>query len=400
MPVFSREEMQRRIAKVRAKMAAAEIDCLIATSYAGFYYLTGVPIHWFGRPLAAIIPLAGEPAIVESIIELEHTRANTWIDDLRAYHDYNIEPNYADPHSPLESMVTLTQSVIAERKLTGGRLGFEGANIPVQHYEMLAAALPDAEFVDTSRLMAEARLVLSDEELALTRAADQIADLGQAALIEAITPGKSAHEIEHPIQQMLIDKLMDLHPDKPFNLHIISGLGSGDKSAGHSEWKTWNRSDVVKPGQLLESMVDVWLWGYWGNVERAVAVGEPDAAMRKPFEVMVEANEAAIAAVKPGATLADVDRAAKAVLTKHGYQTRAGTGCGRGITSYEGNARELLMDLRLYANIVLEPSMAFSIEPDVREPGIGTFRHCNTIIVTDDGCEVDSTVPRGVVWTA
>jgi Xaa-Pro dipeptidase len=96
--------------------------------------------------------------------------------------------------------------------------------------------------------------------------------------------------------------------------------------------------------------------------------------------------------------LADVDRAAKAVLQKHGYQTRTGSGCGRGITSYEADARELKMDVRLYSDVILEPGMAFSLEPDLDVSGIGTFRHCNTIIVTENGCEVDSRLPRGIVW--
>jgi Xaa-Pro aminopeptidase len=113
---------------------------------------------------------------------------------------------------------------------------------------------------------------------------------------------------------------------------------------------------------------------------------------------MVEANEAAIAATRPGITLADVDRAAKEAFIRHGYPTRTGSGCGRGITSYEADARELKMDLRLYADVVLEPGMAFSLEPDLDIPGMGTFRHCNTIIVTESGCEVDSRLPRGVIW--
>jgi hypothetical protein len=92
--------------------------------------------------------------------------------------------------------------------------------------------------------------------------------------------------------------------------------------------------------------------------------------------------------------LADVDRAAKTVLTEHGYQTRTGSGCGRGITSYEADARELRMDLRLYSDVILEPGMAFSLEPDLDVPGMGTFRHCNTIIVTENGCDVDSRLPR------
>ena len=53
------------------------------------------------------------------------------------------------------------------------------------------------------------------------------------------------------------------------------------------------------------------------------------------------------------------------------------------------------MDLRLYSDVILEPGMAFSLEPDLEVPGIGTFRHCNTIIVTENGCEVDSRLPRG-----
>ena len=69
----------------------------------------------------------------------------------------------------------------------------------------------------------------------------------------------------------------------------------------------------------------------------------------------------------------------------------------RGITSYEADARELAMDLRAYADVLLEPGMAFSLEPDLDVAGIGVFRHCNTIIVTEEGCEVDSRLPWGAI---
>ncbi len=399
MPIFSHEEMQRRVSNLRRKMAENHLDCVIATSYVSSYYLSGVPIHWFGRPIATIIPLEGEAAIVEAIIEVEHTLAQSWVEDVRTYWDFNVINSYENPNPPLQSMVKLVKEVLQDRKLLGSKIGIEGADLPLNHYEALRVALADAELIDVSSLLASLRMVLSKEELDLVRAADAIADIGQQALIDAIALGKSAYEIELPVKALMIEALLKSHPDKPFHMHVISGLGAGDKGAGHSEWKIWNRQSVITSGQLLETIVDVWLWGYWGNVERTVAVGEPSEAMRKPFEVMVEANEAAIATVKPGVRLADVDKAAKDVLSKYGYETRTGTGCGRGITSYEGNARELLMDLRLYSNVVLEPGMAFSIEPDLRVPGIGTFRHCNTIIVTETGCEVDSKIPRGIVCT-
>src|SRR5262249_51633803 len=150
-------------------------------------------------------------------------------------------------------------------------------------------------------------------------------------------------------------------------------------------------------GQLLETGMSVWLWGYWGNVERAIFVGEPSGEERRAFETMVAANEAAIAATKPGGRLAEIDHNTKAIFGRGGYGTRSGSGCGRGIVSYEGNARELRMDVRLYADVALEPGMAFSLEPDLLLPGTGTFRHCNTLIVTEQGCMVDASTPRGVL---
>jgi Xaa-Pro dipeptidase len=397
MPIFSQQEMVRRVNNLRERMAEDQVDCVIATSYPSSYYLSGAPIHWFGRPVATIIPLEGEPTIVESIIELEHTLAQSRIQDIRTYYDFNPEFIYENPRSPLSSMLALVEEFIKQRKLHQGRIGIEGADLPLAHYRALQGILPEVELVDVSRMISQLRMVLSEEELQLVRAADAIADLGQQALIEAISPGKSAIEIEAPVKTLMTEMILERHPDKPFHLHALSGLGTVEKASGHSEWVTWNRDKIVEPGQLLETIIDVWLWGYWGNVERAVYVGEPDIAVRKPFDVMVEANQAAIEAVRPGTRLADVDRAAKDILSRHGYGTRSGTGCGRGIVSYEGNARELLMDVRLYSDVVLEPGMAFSIEPDLLVPEIGTFRHCNTVIVTENGCQVDSTIPWGVI---
>jgi Xaa-Pro aminopeptidase len=242
------------------------------------------------------------------------------------------------------------------------------------------------------------RLVMSEDELALTRAADDIADVGQERLIELISPGASARNLVDQVRATMLDAILERYPEMPFHFHIGTGLGSTAKGSGHSEWATWNDESRIEAGQLLETVISVWLWGYWGNVERAVYVGEPSAAVREAFQIMVDANEAAIAVTRPGIPFADVDRAAKAVLTEHGYQTRTGSGCGRGITSYEADARELKMDLRLYSDVILEPGMAFSLEPDLDVPGIGTFRHCNTIIVTENGCDVDSRLPRGIIW--
>lgn len=398
MAIFSRAEMDRRHEAARRAMSAQGLDAVVATSYAASYYLSGAPIHCFGRPMATLLPLDGNPAMVTSIIEREHVAAQSHIDDVRCYWDYNTTPEFTHPQPPLASMVELLAGAITERGLTRGRIGIEDAKLPLAHVQAMQAAMPDVELVPASDALDRLRVALSAEELALTRAADAIADIGQERLIEQIRPGASARELVDDVRATMIDAILQRHPEMPFHLHVGTGLGSSSKGSGHSEWSTWNDESQIAPGQLLETVISVWLWGYWGNVERAVYVGEPSAAVRQAFQIMVDSNEEAIAATRPGVALADVDRAAKAVLTRHGYTTRTGSGCGRGITSYEGDARELKMDLRLYADVVLEPGVTFSLEPDLHVPEIGTFRHCNTIIVTDDGCDVDSRLPRGVIW--
>ncbi len=353
-------------------MDQLDLDAVVATSYPASYYLSGAPIHCFGRPMATLIPREGEAAMVTSIIEKGHVAAQSWIEDVRHYWDYNVTPEYTNPQPPLQSMAELLASTIEERGLSQGRIGIEDAKLPLAHLAAFRVGAPaDAEFVEASDMLDRLRLVLSDEELALTRAADAIADVGQERLIELISPGASARDLVDQVRAAMLDAILERHPEMPFHFHIGTGLGATAKGSGHSEWATWNDESRIEAGQLLETVISVWLWGYWGNVERAVYVGEPSPEVRKAFQIMVDANEAAIAVTRPGIPLADVDRAAKAVLTEHGYQTRTGSGCGRGITSYEADARELKMDLRLYSDVILEPGMAFSLEPDLDVPGIG-----------------------------
>jgi Xaa-Pro aminopeptidase len=397
MRPFSRGEMERRIADLRQAMRDQKVDCIIATSYTSFYYLTGAPIHPFGRPMCAIVPLSSDPAIIESILEEEHTKHQSWIQDIRTYYDFNVTQSYEDPKPPLRSLMILLKDVLEERGLGDAQIGIEEATLPVGSMAALQSMVPKASFTGTSALLARQRMRKSQEELHLIRMADEIADFGQALLISELRPGRSAFELTMIVRTAMVQEILRKHPEMPFHLRVGCGLSSNWKSAGHSEWITWGPDDQVQHNQLLETIFWVWLWGYMGNVERAVFVGNPSEEVRRYFDCIIEANEAAIKAIRPGVQLSDVDRIAKGILAKHGFLTRTGSGVGRGIISHEANARELDMDVRLYSDVVLQPNMAFSLEPDLLVPGIGTFRHCNTIIVTESGCEVDSRISRGMI---
>lgn len=397
-PIFSDREMERRINKLRKVMEYEGIDCAIATSYAGSYHLSGAPIYPFGRPMATLIPLNGEAKIIQSIIEREHTELQSWINDIRNYWDSSLKPEYDRIMTPRESMVYLIKEAVREMKLENGCLGLEMGSLPVNLYHMIKEGLHSAMFVDITGILEELRLVKSAEELKLIQKADEIADYGQKRIIDLLRPGNTPDKLCQQVENEMIKEIVRKYPEVPFNIHVASGLETVRKGAGHSEWKTWDMNKRVEEGQVLETVISVWFWGYWGNVERTVAIGKPTEEVLEPFKIMVEAHNAAIDAVKPGVPVREVNRAAKSVFSKYGHTTRSGTGCGRGIVSYEANARELKLDLRPYSDVVLEPTMAFSIEPDLLIPEIGVFRHCNTVIVTDFGHEVDSRVPWDVIW--
>ena len=105
MAIFSRAEMGRRHEALRERMKLGDVDAVIATSFAVFYYLSGVPLHPFGRPMAVVIPLDGEPVIIEAIIDRGHTLLQSWIQDVRNYWDYNPTPSHENPHPPLDSLI-------------------------------------------------------------------------------------------------------------------------------------------------------------------------------------------------------------------------------------------------------------------------------------------------------
>jgi hypothetical protein len=84
------------------------------------------------------------------------------------------------------------------------------------------------------------------------------------------------------------------YPDVPFLVFGRAGIGQKDKGAGHSPgWITYGLKQKVKESLNYGGM-DAWIWGYWGNVERNIILGDASDAVKKHFNVMFEMHEAAI----------------------------------------------------------------------------------------------------------
>jgi Xaa-Pro dipeptidase len=129
------------------------------------------------------------------------------------------------------------------------------------------------------------------------------------------------------------------------------------------------------------SVINCVINGYGAEIERTFFLEHVPDEARRPFQVMMEARSLALELTVPGAVMGDVDRKVNAVFENAGYGAYLlhRTGHGIGVTGHEGpfladgDEREIV------------PGMVFTIEPGVYIPGVGGFRHSDTVVTTEDG---------------
>ena len=145
-----------------------------------------------------------------------------------------------------------------------------------------------------------------------------------------------------------------------------------------------------KAGDVLVSETSAPIWGYNAELERAMIIGPPTDEMRRLFDHTVAAQQVALDALRPGVTCADVDGAVMRYFEENDLLPywRQHTGHAIGLRNHEAP----FLDLGDHTPV--EPGMVFTIEPGLYDPGIGGFRHSDTVAVTADGIDVLTEYPR------
>ena len=137
--------------------------------------------------------------------------------------------------------------------------------------------------------------------------------------------------------------------------------------------------------------------GYCSDLTRTVAVGTPDAEARRVYSAVHDAQQAAIAAVRPGVETSSVDAAARAVLEERGLGHAFGHGTGHGLGLDVHEQPRITRPRPDVPPILLEPGMVFTIEPGAYLAGWGGVRIEDDVLVTESGCELLTTSPRDLL---
>lgn len=227
--------------------------------------------------------------------------------------------------------------------------------------------------------IARLRQVKDEAELALMERAIGVTTAALREAMKSVSPGKHEYEVQAVIEYVFARNGAQ-------RAGFASILGSGPHSCVLHYQDNRRR---MAAGELVVMDVGAELWGYTADVSRTVPVsGRFTPRQREIYELVLRAQEAGIKAVRPGATLRQVDAAARAVIARAGH--------GRAFP--HGTCHWLGMDVHDVGAFdrPLEPGMVLTVEPGVylRDEGLGV-RIEDDVVVTADGCRLLSgDVPR------
>ena len=219
-------------------------------------------------------------------------------------------------------------------------------------------------------------------ELAAIRRAAANADEAYAVFRQAVKPGRRQYEVVAEIEAYLRSR------GCPDNFMII---GSGGKDVLGMTPPSERR---IAAGDLVTTELTPAVDGYFVQICRTLVVGNASDAQRRAFDVFRQALDAGIAAVRPGATAADVARAENDVFRKHelgDYVTSKWTRVrGHGLGLFCDGKPHLLEDV----DTPLVPGMALIVHPNTYHPDVGYIVLGDAVVVTDWGVEVLCQTPR------
>lgn len=140
------------------------------------------------------------------------------------------------------------------------------------------------------------------------------------------------------------------------------------------------------------SIVSAQVDGYGVEIERTFFLGYVPEKARRPFEVMFEARTLAYSMLKPGTIMSEVDKKVRDFITEKGYGDYIihRTGHGLGITGHEAPFLAEGYDR------LIEKNMVISVEPGIYIPGLGGFRHSDTVLITELGYQKLTKAPETI----
>lgn len=286
------------------------------------------------------------------------------------------------------------QVIIAERELLGElvhlpcfkpgmRVGFEPGNVTVKTLDKIRELLPNVNLVPIERIVESILVVKDASEINKIKKACKITDQAVADILKLIKPGVKEKDIALELQYRMI-KLGAEGPS--FDFIVASGQRSSMPHGRASDRR-------FKKGDFITLDIGCFSDGYASDMTRTYVLGKASAKQKKIYNIVLKAQEAAIAAAKPDMPAKELDMVAREIINKEGYGDNFGHGLGHGLGLLVHD--EPVVSPR--SNDILAVGNVVTIEPGIYISNWGGVRIEDDILIVSGGCKVLTKSPKELI---
>ena len=377
-PYFTKSEYDARQEAVRRAMAVRGLDLLLLSAPENIFYLTGLD-HWgYFAPHILAIPSEGEMTLITRAMEkvtVEHQVLNARFSG----------------HGDHETAADAFGRVFAARLHQPKRVGIEAWSSGLPHGLALALQCqsPLAEWIDSSGLVDDLRLVKSPAEQAYLRRAAQVSDAGAAAAIAAVRAGASERQIAAECDRAMLEAGGTFPGFGPF-IRSTARLGE--------EHTTWTDACLAEGDALFLELTGC-VARYHAPIGRLIHVGHAPKGAQEMAVVSQAAFEAVLGALKDGALAREIYAAWQRVVDRAGLSHYRRHHCGYAVgigfpPSWTGGNK--VVGLRHDSEMVIRTGMSFHVLSWLMDTGRGDFFISNAVLLGENGPEVLTRTPAWV----
>ena len=380
-------EAKTRTIALQSQMQTQNIPFALFTDESSIAYLAG---FWgylgieFGRPTMLVVPAVGAPTVITPLMESEMVDAMTWVEDIRVWEDFGSNSWQA-----------------ALTKIVGPRpesIWLELPTVPAIVRNYLDQDFANVPLRDISKVLGQQRTIKSALEIEIMSQTGLIAGAMMQAAHESLAEGVPEYESALAVINAGTKKAAGFLTDTGWEqfvspmIHNLQILQSGsDTSMVHrrASVRTYKRADPVYFCFCNMAQFKQYKLGF----DRMFHIGEVTDQAAQVQLAAIEAQQAAIAAIKPGVTAEQVAAAANAVYQKRGFETGYRTGRSIGVAYLEAP------ELKHGDKTILQAGMTFAVDGGISIDGETAGRIGDSIVVTETGCEYLTQYPRQLLVT-